>query len=386
MKAFKAQTRRTPIYRDSGFPFEDVESAGEAIKAEAAYPQSNTEFIYTRYGNPTVSETEQAIAKVEGSQWAMAATSGMSAIEIALSIFQEHGKTGTWLFLTELYGGTNGYIAQVLEKRRGIAVERFAPQDEKYAIEEFAALLDRVRPQLLYFEVISNPLLIVADAIGMIQAAKERGVKVIIDNTFATPILFKPLEHGADLVIHSATKYFGGHGDITAGAICGNDVDLHSEAMTYRRLIGHTMSPDDAYRLTTQIKTLELRFKQQCESALKLARVLEDHPKISSVRYPGLDIHRTYAEAVKQFEGRGFGAVVTFDMKGGREAVDAFVAAVGDRIPYVMTLGDSESIVTHVPSTFGAERFPYPGMMRLSVGFEPYEELESAMLGGLAAT
>jgi len=385
MPQFKAASRRTPIYRDSGYPFESVDEAAEAIRAEAEYPQSASELIYTRYGNPTVTEAEHEVARVEGSAWAMLASSGMSAIDIALSIFHERENTGTWLFLNEMYGGTRDYVTKVLERRRGIHVERFGAQDERYSLSELAATLDRVKPSLLYFEVLSNPLLIVADAIEMIKAAKERSIRVVIDNTFATPLLFKPLEHGADLVVHSATKYFGGHGDITAGAICGSDAALRGEAMLYRRLIGHIFSPDDAYRLTTQIKSLPLRYARQCESALQLARRLEDHDQIASVRYPGLESHATHAEARRVFGERGFGAVVTFEMKGGRAAADKFVAQVKDRIPYVMTLGDSESIMTHVPSTFGIDKYPYPGMMRLSVGFEPYEELEEAVLKGLAA-
>ena len=385
MPQFKAASRRTPIYRDSGYPFETVDEAAEAMRADAAYSQSNQEFIYTRFGNPTVSEAEYEMARVEGSTWAMLASSCMSAIDIALSTFQERDNTGTWLFFNEIYGGTNTYITQVLERRRGIHVERIGARDERYEMAALVEMLDRVKPRLLYFEVLCNPLLIVADAIEIIKAAKDRGIRVVIDNTFATPLLFKPLEHGADFVVHSATKYFGGHGDITAGVLCGNDSVLHGEAMFYRRLVGHIFSADDAYRLTTQIKTLPLRYARACESALKLARRLEDHDRIISVRYPGLETHASHDEAVKVFGGRGFGAVITFEIKGGREAVDKFVAQVKDRIPYVMTLGDSESIMMHVPSTFGAEKYPYPGMMRLSVGFEPYEELEEAILKGLAA-
>ncbi len=385
MPHIKAASRRTPIYRDSGYPFASVDEAAAAIRAEAEYPQSNAEFIYTRYGNPTVMEAEQAVARLEGSPWTMAASSGMAAIDIALSIFEEREKTGTWLFFSELYGGTNQYIAQVLERRRGVATARFGIQNERYEISDLIATLDRVRPSLLYFEAISNPLLIVADGIEIIKAARERGTRVLVDNTFGTPQLWKPLAAGADLVIHSATKYFGGHGDLTAGVICGADPALHADAMLYRRLIGPILSPDDAYRLTTQLKTLPLRFGRACESALKIARLLEDDDRVASVRYPGLESHPTHREAAKLFEDRGFGAMITFDLKGGRAAVDAFVARVADRIPYVMTLGDSESIITHVPSTFGADRFPYPGMLRLSVGFEPYDELEAAVRSGLAA-
>lgn len=378
-------TRRTPVYRDSGYVFETIDEAVEAFRDEAANPQSAEQFIYNRWANPTVLDTEAQIARLEGSEWAMLASSGMSAIEIALSIFEEGAATGTWMFFSEIYGGTNSFLDQVMVKRRGISIERFRPAGERFDLAELEAALDRVKPKLLFFEALTNPLLIVVDAGAVIKAAKDRGIRVIVDNTFCTPLLWKPLKLGADLVVHSATKYFGGHGNITAGTIAGNDPQLGLDARTYRKLIGQILSPDDAYRLGTQLMTLPLRYAQQCNSALKLARLLEDHPKVASVRYPGLDTHLTHAEAVRLFEGRGFGAMLNFELAGGRAAADAFVAAARGHIDYIPTLGDQQSIMMHVPSNFGAEKYPYPGMMRVSIGFEPYEELEAAVLAALSA-
>jgi len=385
------RTRRAPIYRDSGFVFETIDEAVETYRDEAANPQSAEQFIYTRWANPTVLETEAELARVEGSKWAMLASSGMSAIEIALSIFEEGPNTGPWLFFSEIYGGTNTFLDQIMVKRRGVHIERFKPgpsgagDGERFDLAALEKALDTIKPKLLYFEALTNPLLIVVDGGAVIKAAKDRGIRVIVDNTFCTPLLWKPLKLGADLVVHSATKYFGGHGNITAGVVAGDDDQLGLDARTYRKLIGQILSPDDSYRLGTQLQTLELRFGQACSSALKLARLLEDHPKVTSVRYPGLDTHQTHAEAVKLFEGRGFGAMLNFELAGGRAAADAFVAAARGHIDYIPTLGDGRSILMHVPSNFGAEKYPYPGMMRLSVGFEPYEELESATLAALNA-
>jgi len=383
----QASTRRTPIYRDAAFVFESIEQSKQAFEDEHQYPQSSESFIYTRYGNPTVIEIEQELAKLEGSKWAVLTSSGMSAIDVALSVFHRRENTGTWIFFSEIYGGTNSYISQVLEQRRGIRTGRLTPRDgkEKYDIDELVEVLDRVKPQLLYFEPVSNPLLIVADGDKIIKVAKERGIKVIVDNTFATPYLWRPLQNGADLVVHSATKYFSGHGNITAGVVCGNDPELEKEAMIYRKLVGPILSPDDAYRLGTQLKTFELRVSRQCENAFKLAKTLKAHQKVENVRYPGLPSHTTHQEAVKIFGANGFGGMVTFELKGGREACDIFVAEIASHVKYVPTLGDPDSILIHVPTVFTEERFPYPGMIRLSVGFEPYQTLEASVLKALDA-
>jgi cystathionine beta-lyase/cystathionine gamma-synthase len=383
----KISTRRTPIYRDAGFVFDSIEQSKQAFTEEQAYPQSSKQFIYTRYGNPTVIETEQAIAKIEGSAWAILTASGMAAIDVALALFHQREQTGTWLFSSEIYGGTNTYITQVLEQRRGIQIERFAPQrgKEKYALAELIELLDQIHPQLLYFEPVSNPLLIVADGNEIIKIAKARGIRVIVDNTFATPYLWRPLQDGADLVIHSATKYLSGHGNITAGVVCGNDAEFRKEAMLYRKLVGLILGPDDAYRLGTQIKTFELRVSRQCENAYKLAYLLTNHPKIKNVRYPGLPSHVTHQEAVNIFGDKGFGAMVTFELKGGREACDIFIEKIAPQVKYVPTLGDPDSILIHVPTVFTEERFPYPGMIRFSVGFEDYQTLETSILKALEA-
>jgi cystathionine beta-lyase/cystathionine gamma-synthase len=270
-------------------------------------------------------------------------------------------------------------------ERRGIEMTRFKieEKEERYDLDRLAEMLDTKKPKLIFFETISNPLLIVADGDKIIQMAKERNIKVVIDNTFATPYLWRPLKSGADIVIHSATKYLSGHGNILAGVVCGNDPEIKKQTMIYRKLMGPILSPDDAYRLGTQLKTFHIRFTTQCENAYQLAQRLEKHEAVEKVRYPGLRSHVTFKEAKELFNGKGFGGMINVNLRGGREACDLFVEKAADVVSYTPTLGDPETILLHASTVWGEERFPYPGMLRLSVGFESYEELEKGILNAL---
>jgi cystathionine beta-lyase/cystathionine gamma-synthase len=385
MDDIKISGKRIPIYRDSSFRFKSIAQAEKAFKNEDANPQSSSDFIYTRYGNPNVVETETEIAELEGSAWALLSPSGMSAIDVALSIYQKKDESAKWLFFSELYGGTNAYIDHVLIQRRGIHVERYKPieREERFDIASLSELLDILQPELIFFEPMSNPLLIVVDGNQIIKMAKERSITVIVDNTFVTPHLWRPLENGADISIQSATKYLSGHGNITAGVVSGNDPELRKQIMIYRKIVGQIFNPDDAYRLSTQLKTFDLRFRKQCENAHRLAHTLERHKEVERVRYPSLESHVTNEEAKRLFSGNDFGALITFELKGGRKACDLFVEKISGSVSYTPTLGDAESTLIHVPTVFGEERYPFPGMIRLSVGFEPYEEIEKSVIHAL---
>lgn len=387
MTGIKVPSKRAPIFRDSSFRFETIGQAEKAFNEEEEYPQSSPDFIYSRYANPSTVETEKELANLEGSQWALLTASGMSAIDLALSIFQKGEETGTWLFFSELYGGTNTFIDTILVERRGIHVERFniEKKEERYNTDGLAEVLDRVKPKLIFLEAMSNPLLIVAEGDKVIRMAKERGITVIVDNTFCTPMLWQPLAGGADIVIHSATKFLSGHGNLTAGVVCGNDPEIKKAAMLYRKFVGALSSPDDAYRLGTQLKTFPLRFAAQCENAFRLARRLDAHEAVKTVRYPGLETHVTHGEAKELFRGKGFGAMINVDLKGGRRACDLFLEKASDVVWYTPTLGDPETILLHCLTVWGEERFPYPGMLRLSVGFEAYEPLEKGIVNALDA-
>jgi cystathionine beta-lyase/cystathionine gamma-synthase len=378
MKEKNIKSTRVPVYRDSGFILNDADEMKDAFRLEGNNRRDPENYIYSRYRNPTVVAAEEEIMKAEGCNWALLTQSGMAAVDVAVSLFHTAETTHPWLFFTEIYGGTLSYIDSVLTARRGITVKKFNAEDQKYDTEKFETLLREIKPGFVYFEIISNPMLIVADGKEIIRICRKHGVKTIVDNTFATPWLWKPLDYGADLVIHSATKYFSGHGNLTAGVICGNDDALLREAVAYRKSVGHMISADDAYRLHTQIQTFTLRFERQCVNALKLAEYLTQNILVEKVWYPGLTTHTTHETAAELFGGKGYGAMLTFTFKGSdkerKNRRDAFIEAASEKIKLVPTLGDPHTILMPVEPVWG-DRYPDPGMLRISVGFEPVEAL-----------
>ncbi len=390
MKKKEINSSRTPVYRDAGFELFDADTTKEAFERENENERIPELYIYSRYRNPTVAAAEEEIMKLEGCKWALLTQSGMSAIDIALSVFQKGALTKPWLFFSEIYGGTLSYAESVLRKRRGLEIHSFVPVGEKYDLSEFKRLIEKTKPEIVYVETISNPMLIVVDLDSVIDVARRSGSKVIVDNTFATPVLCKPLESGADIVIHSATKYFSGHGNITAGVLCGNDPDLMKASIEYRKLVGHMLSPDDAYRLNTQIKTFSLRFREQCANAVRLTTVLREDPRINRIWYPGIPGHPTHKEALKLFGDRGFGAMITFEFDGKNDSErksrrDNFIKAVSGNIKLIPSLGDPKTILMPVASVWAA-KYPRPGMIRLSVGFEDFSYLEKTIRDALEKT
>lgn len=383
MKRKEINSSRMPIYRDAGFELYDAETTAGAFKKETEHSREPELYIYSRYRNPTVVSAEEEIMKLEGCEWALLTQSGMAAVDTALSIFQ-HGKDGRpWLFFTEIYGGTISYIESVLKIRRGLDIQYFTPDNGNYDLNKLEKKISSLKPEFVYIETISNPMLIVADVAAITKIAKKYGTKVIIDNTFSTPWLYKPLSEGADLIIHSATKYFSGHGNLTAGVLCGNDKKLMQDAIEYRKFVGHTLSPDDAYRLQTQIQSFELRFSRQCSNAFSLADYLNKVHVVRKVWFPGLEDHPTHVIAEKLFKKKGYGAMITFDFDGRdlaekRSRRDKFVQLVSEKIKLIPTLGDPHTILMPVEAVWGI-KYPEPGMIRLSVGFEEYNVLESTI-------
>jgi cystathionine beta-lyase/cystathionine gamma-synthase len=389
MKRKEINSARMPVYRDAGFELFDAETTAGAFKEEGNLQREPDNYIYSRYRNPTVESAEEAIMKIEKCEWALLTQSGMSAIDTALSIFQHGKETKPWLFFTEIYGGTISFIESILKSRRGLDIHYFMPEDGNYNLHEFEKVLLNLKPEFVYIESVSNPMLIVAYVTEIVKIANRNDAKVIIDNTFATPILYQPLNEGADIVIHSATKYFSGHGNLTAGVICGNDHEIMKSAIEYRKFVGHMLSPDDAYRLQTQIQSFELRFQRQCDNAIKLAGFLDRFSVISKVWFPGLKNHPTHEIAAKLFKGKGFGAMITFDFEGKdvsekRSRRDKFIKLVSDKIKLIPTLGDPHTILMPVEAVWGT-KYPEPGMIRLSVGFEDYAGLESTVRKALEA-
>jgi cystathionine beta-lyase/cystathionine gamma-synthase len=387
MKKGRINSARMPVYRDSGFELYNAELTAEAFKEETEHNREPENYIYSRYRNPTVVSAEEEIMKLEGCRWALLTQSGMSAIDTAVSIFQHGNETKPWLFFSEIYGGSISFIESVLKKRRGIEIEYFSPENGSYDLSALEKTLSKLKPELVYIESVSNPMLIVADVPSIVKIAKHAGCHVILDNTFATPWLYKSLIDGVDIVIHSVTKYLSGHGNISAGVICGNDDKLMRSAIEYRKFTGHMLSPDDAYRLQTQIQTFNLRFARQCENASKLAEYLSSDSNVERIWFPGLEHHKTHSIAKKLFENKGFGGMITFDLKGSdksekRKKRDMFIKLVSERIKLIPTLGDPHTILMPVESVWGA-KYPEPGMIRLSVGFEEYEDLRSTISDAL---
>jgi cystathionine beta-lyase/cystathionine gamma-synthase len=383
MKKKEINSARVPVYRDAGFELFDATTTESAFRLETEHERVPDLYIYSRYRNPTIVSAEEEIMKLERCNWALLTQTGMSAIDTATSVFQRGNDTGPWLFFSEIYGGTISFIDSVLIKRRGLDVRFFTPDDQSYDLAAYKKILAGLSPTVVYVETISNPMLIVSDITEIIAVTRKFGSKIIVDNTFATPNLYRPLEAGADLVIHSATKYFSGHGDLTAGVICGNDKATMQQAIEYRKLVGHMLSPDDAYRLHTQVQSFELRFERQCRNALKLAGYLEKRSLIKRIWYPGLRNHSTHDIASRLFQGKGYGGMITFDFDGKdrdeqKIRRDKFIRLVSDTIKLIPTLGDSKTILMPIEAVWG-KRYPEQGMIRLSVGFENYDDLESTV-------
>jgi cystathionine beta-lyase/cystathionine gamma-synthase len=389
MKKREINSSRIPVYRDAGFELFDAATTASAFRSETEHEREPDFYIYSRYRNPTVVSAEEEIMKLEGCSWSLLTQTGMSAIDTALSVFHRAGESRPWVFFSEIYGGTISFIESVLKERRGIDIHYFTAKDGRYDLADFKSVVEKLKPSVVYIETISNPMLIVADAREIINIARNFGSKVIIDNTFATPYLYKPLAEGADIVIHSATKYFSGHGNLSAGVLCGNDRQLMQAAIEYRKFVGHMISPDDAYRLQTQLQTFELRFERQCLNASRLADYLDGLPGIRKVWFPGLKNHETHDTANKLFGNKGFGGMITFDFNGNdsderRNRRDKFISLVSDKIKLIPTLGDPHTILMPVEAVWGT-KYPEPGMIRLSVGFEDYGELEAAVSKAMSA-
>jgi cystathionine beta-lyase/cystathionine gamma-synthase len=387
MKRKEVNSSRIPVYRDAGFELFDAQTTADAFRKEAEHSREPDMYIYSRYRNPTVEAAEEEIMKLEGCKWALLTQSGMSAIDTALSIFQLGKETRPWLFFTEIYGGTISLIESVLKPRRGLDIQYFTPDNGNYDLDKFEKVISDLKPELVYIESVSNPMLIVASVDDITKIAKRHGTRVIIDNTFATPWLYKPLDEGVDIVIHSATKYFSGHGNLTAGVLCGNDNKIMTSASEYRKFVGHMLSPDDAYRLQTQIQSFELRFSRQCGNAAKLAGYLNNVSSVKEVWYPGLTNHPTHNIAKKLFMNKGFGGMITFNFDGKdnnekRNRRDNFIDLVSEKIKLIPTLGDPHTILMPVESVWGT-KYPEPGMIRLSVGFEEYSGLEETVSNAL---
>ncbi len=363
----------TPIIRTSTFTFSSTAEMKRWAEGKSKA------YIYTRYGNPTLAVAEAKLAKLEGGEAAVVTASGMAAISSALLAVLASGDE--LIATRQLYGGSYRLMRDILP-RLGIRVHH---------VETDLAGLERLvnaRTRALYVETPTNPTLRVVDLRRAVALARRYQLVSLIDNTFASPILQKPLEAGFDIVLHSATKYLAGHSDLIAGAAIGNRAWME-RVRSMVIYLGGSMDPGAAYLLIRGLKTLELRVRRQCENALAVARFLARHPKVARVHYPGLPGHPDHGLARRQM--RGFGAMLAFDLRGGLGAARRFC----DRVRVFLlaaSLGGVESLVV-LPiytSHYRMSRAELaaagvePGTVRVSVGLEDPADLIADLKQALA--
>ena len=336
-------------------------------------------YIYTRYGNPTLTIAEQKIAALEGAESAVVAASGTAAISAALfSLLQ----TGDEVIATrQLYGGSYRLLRDIFP-RFGIGVRHVEP------ISRESKNWPGARTKVLYVETPTNPTLRLVDLKKAAAFAQEWGLISIVDNTFASPVLQKPLSMGFNMVVHSASKYLAGHSDVIAGAAAGSKL-LIDKVRANIIQIGGSMDPEAAFLLIRGMKTLGVRIERQCRTAMAVAKFLEKHPKIARVHYPGLASHPDHKLAMRQMSG--FGAMLAFEHKGGLAGARRF----GDRIRVFLlaaSLGGVESLAilpiysSHYNMSLAELRAASvePGTVRVSVGLEDPEDLIEDLRQALA--
>ena len=355
----------TPIYQTSTFAFKNTAEVIEYQKGDSS------KYLYTRYGNPTVTVVEKKMAALEGGEAALVVSSGMAAVStLALTL----ASSGDEIISTEpVYGGTFHLFKDALAKL-GIKVHFVDPEK----IDKAKGLLSE-KVKLFFCETPTNPNLKVADIGRIVEIARERQVPVAVDNTFATPYNQNPLSLGADFVIHSGTKYLGGHSDLVAGVIVGPKkvIDKARETM---KVMGGCIDPFGAFLLLRGLKTLAVRVDRQNKNAMKVAEFLSAHEKVSRVFYPGLASSAQHDLAKSQM--RGFGGMVCFEVKGGLESATKVI----DNLKLFInatSLGGVESLASLpvLTSHFGFEEKELkradvtPGMVRLSCGIEDQEDL-----------
>lgn len=357
------------IDRTVGFPL------GSTSETETAFsePLGNRFYSYARRENPTVSSCEQVLAKIEHAEKCLLTTSGMAAINVVYSIFNDPEDNRAWLFPDDAYSGTIEYADKILKRQRGTNVIFSVSKAKETSTSSMIDAIERTRPALVFIEPISNPMLDIVDVPEVIKVAREYGARVVVDNTFATPYLFRPLEIGADIVVHSATKYLGGHNNILAGVIAINDPGLFDRLIEHRNVIGAVISPDDAARLEDQLKTFSLRIAKQNETAVNVAEYLNQHSGVASVNYPGLPSNKHHELAQELFAGRGFGAMITFDLARDDKGSSRFVDDLSRHFPHIGSLGDVETTFLHIESCF-LEGYNQ-STIRLSLGIETADEI-----------
>lgn len=357
----KTRVVSEPIVPAVAYSFKDADEAAAVVSGEMEG------VYYGRYGNPTTRTLEKKIAALEGAEDALGVSSGMAAISIALLAFL---KQGDHVIVTkDVYGGTHKFLTS-FAVRYGIEAE-FVDCTDVDAIEK------AIQPntKAIYIETPSNPGLCLIDIGAVSNVSRAHGLPLIIDNTFMTPCLQTPLELGANVVIHSATKYLNGHGDAIAGFVCADKETIQRMHKDFMGDLGQPLNAWESFLILRGIKTLGIRVEKHCENAQKVAEFLENHSLVEQVYYPGLASHPQHALAKRQM--RGMGGIVSFEIKGGVEEGKKFISML-DLAMISFSLGDPETLVQH-PASMTHSSIPEDelkffgipkGLIRLSVGLE----------------
>lgn len=360
----------TPIYNSISYIYESMEDL------DAVFARERPGYVYTRYGNPTVTALEKAVAALEGGEEAMAFASGMAAIHATLLAARVEAGA-TVVAAQDVYGATYTLLSRLFSSL-GVRT-RFVDIADLTAVER---AIGEEKPKAVLFETVSNPLLKVADTPAVVEIAHRHGAEVIVDNTFASPYVFQPLAHGVDYVVHSSTKYLGGHGDVLGGVVVTSA--QRCEALReLTKLVGGNLGPNEAWLTMRGLKTLPLRMVQHCRNAAQVAAWLQDHPRIRRVNYPGLTNHPQHEVATRLFRPGCYGGMISFEIADADQAkVFAFMEAL-QLVLAATTLGDVYSLVLYPAHSSHRALTPEEraqigigeGLVRLSVGIEDVEDI-----------
>lgn len=355
-----------PIYQTSTFSFKDAKDGAECFAGES------DGYIYTRLGNPTVRTLEDAVAALEGGAGGIAFASGMGAVT---TVYMAYLGAGSHIVSTDaVYGPSRG----VLEKH----FSRFGVEASFVDTSRIELVEAAIKPntKLLYIETPANPTISITDIAACAELAHKHGIRLVVDNTFCSPYLQRPLELGADIVLHSITKFINGHADVVGGVLVAKDEADHKYLYSVMTNMGPNMDPHQAFLVIRGLKTLAIRMDRAQENAQKIAEYLEKHPKIAWVRYPGLPSHPQYELAKRQQKGAG--AMISFGLKGGLEAGRKMMNSVQLAV-LAVSLGGVETLIQHPASMTHAKVSSEAklkagitdDLVRYSVGIEDVEDL-----------
>jgi O-succinylhomoserine sulfhydrylase len=370
------QEHSEALFLTSSFVFKN------AKQAAARFAGEDQGMVYTRYTNPTVAMFQDRLAALEGAESCVGTASGMAAI---LATAMVHLRSGDHVVCSNAVFGATIQLFNAILSRFGVETTYVSPTK----VEEWQRAI-RPNTKLFFLETPSNPLTEISDIPALARVAKKAGALLAVDNVFCTPALQRPLELGADLVIHSATKYLDGQGRVIAGAVAGSKALVGDPMTVFLRTAGPTLSPFNAWVVLKGLETLELRMLAQSAAALELARWLESHPKVTRVHYPGLESHPQHQLAKRQ--QRASGSVVSFEVEGGRAAAWRVIDSTR-LVSVTANLGDVKTTIIHPASTTHGRISPEAraaagiteGLIRVAVGLEALTDLKGDLSRGLEA-